>query len=84
MIESAPTKVSRPEELDEWSLLKTTYLCEYTDVGIWGRHNGSYVDKLLEDGTVTIRIAGESFHDVSPESKTTVQYVQLKKIKKKN
>ncbi len=84
LLESAPTKVYRPKELYEWSLIKMAYLCEYTDVGVWGQHKGSYVDELREDGTVTIRVAGEDFHDESPSSKTTVQHVQLKKIKKKS
>lgn len=81
---SAPKKVFHPEELDKWSLLRTYFLREYTDVGVWGRHSGSYVDDLQEDGTVRVRIAGENFHDESPDSKTSVQYVYLKKIKKEN
>ncbi len=76
---SAPTKVSRPEELEEWALLTTTYLREYTDWGEWGRHKGRWVKDLQADGTVTILIAEGVFHDVSPENTTKVEHLKLNK-----
>jgi hypothetical protein len=76
---SAPTKVSRPEELDEWGLLSTNYLREYTDTGTWGRHKGRWVSELQADGTVTILIAEGVFHDISPEKVSTIERLKLKK-----
>ncbi len=78
LADSAPIKVSQPEELDEWALLATTYLREYTDTGNWGRHKGSWVSELQADGTVTIFMAEGVFHDVSPEKATQVKQVKLK------
>jgi len=79
LADSAPPKVSRPEELDEWALLTTIYLREYTDTGNWGRHKGRWVSDLQADGTATILIAEGVFHDVSPEKATKVEHVKLKK-----
>lgn len=78
LTESAPNKVSRPEELDEWALITTTYLREYTDTGEWGRHKGRWISDLWADGTVTILIAEGVFHDISPEKTTKVEQVKLK------
>ena len=78
LIESAPNKVSRPEELDEWALLATSYLREYTDIGEWGRHNGRWISDLQSDGTVTIFIAEGVFHDISPENAAKIEHLKLK------
>lgn len=75
---SAPWKVNDSEELDAWAILHTFYVREYNDVGIWGGHEGSWVESLSEDGTVIIREANGRFQDASPESKTTVRTVKLK------
>ena len=75
---SAPTKVSRPEELDKWAILATTYFREYTDTGDWGKHEGQWISELQEDGTVTIQEAEGVFHDVSPEKSTTVKQLRFK------
>ena len=75
---SAPQRVERPVDLDTWAVLKALYVREYNDVGIWGGHEGSWVESLSEDGTVTIRDAGGRFQDELPESKTTVRIVKLK------
>lgn len=74
---SAPHKVNRPEELDAWAVLRTFYVCENNDVGIWGVHEGSWVESPSEDGTVTIRDASGRFQDEPPESKSTVRTVKL-------
>lgn len=75
---SAPHKVTDPEELNAWAVLSTFYVREYNDVGIWGVHEGSWVESLSEDGTVTIREANGRFQDVSPESKSTARIAKLK------
>ena len=79
LIDYTPNKTSRPEELDEWALLTTTYLREYTDTGNWGRHSGRWISDLKTDGTVTIFIAEGVFHDVSPEKKAKKELLKLKK-----
>lgn len=66
--ETAPETVSNQDELDDWSVLNTRYVCEYTDVGSWGEHKGTWVKDLKEDGTVTLGVASGTFRDVSPES----------------
>ncbi len=75
--DSAPTKASSPFDLDEWAIIKTYYLCEYTDVGSWGFHEGRYVKNIQKDGTVEIRKANGRFHDVTPESMTEVEEIKL-------
>ncbi len=49
LVESVSEKVSRPEELDEWALMKT----------VWTSHNnitrGRRVEELAKDGKVKIR-----------------------------
>ncbi|MHA1960402.1 MAG: hypothetical protein ACW99U_09235 [Candidatus Thorarchaeota archaeon] len=76
-IDSAPEKASTPGDLEEWAQIKTTYTCEYTDVGLWGEHQGRWVDDVGEDGTVTIRVAKGRFQDVTPESTATTETVKL-------
>jgi len=82
LAESAPDKVSIPEELDNWALLSTTYSRTYRDIQIpdpWGFHSGRWVEALSEDGIVTVRVVTEErFQDVSPETKTTTEYIDLK------
>lgn len=75
--ETAPDAVSNPEQLDDWSLLKTDYVCENTDSGLWGEHKGSWVKSLKEDGTVTLLDAEGRYEDVSPESTATERTVKL-------
>ncbi len=77
--DSAPAKASRAEDLEEWALVKTYYLREFTDVGLWGCHEGRYVKRLEEDGTVDIRNATGRFQDVSPDSLTEVEEIKLDK-----
>ncbi|MFW9849135.1 MAG: hypothetical protein ACFFF4_08340 [Candidatus Thorarchaeota archaeon] len=78
LLKSAPKKVTKPEELDEWSIFKSRYVREYTDVGVWGVHSGTYVTGLDEDGTLTIREASGRFQDVDPEELTTEKKIKLK------
>lgn len=77
LAETAPKKVSKPEELDEWAKLSTRYVQENTDVGIWGEHQGSWFEGLEEDGTVTLKEASGRFQDVSPESLATEKTLKL-------
>ncbi|MHA1638009.1 MAG: hypothetical protein ACTSUB_08340 [Candidatus Thorarchaeota archaeon] len=77
LAEAAPATVSSPEQLDDWSLLKTHYVCENTDSGLWGEHKGSWVKGLKEDGTVTLLDATGRYQDVSPESTATERTVKL-------
>ncbi len=76
--DSAPSKVSHSEDLEEWAQIKTEYACEYTDVGLWGVHSGEWVEVIQEDGTVTLYKAKSRFQDVTPESTATVEQVKLK------
>ncbi len=75
---SAPHEVTDPEELDAWAVLRTFYVRENNDVGIWGVHEGSWVESLSENGTVIIREASGRYQDESPESKSTRRIVKLK------
>ncbi|MGY5875464.1 MAG: hypothetical protein RTU30_06945 [Candidatus Thorarchaeota archaeon] len=75
--DSAPAKVTHPKDLEKWALVNTYYLCEYTDVGIWGVHDGRYVSSLEQDGTVQIRTGRGRFQDVAPESLTEVEEIKL-------
>ena len=77
LADTAPKKVTDPKQLDEWAVLKTIYVRENTDVGLWGQHKGSYVTGLEEDGTVSLREADGRFEDVDPESLTTEKTVKL-------
>lgn len=77
LAETAPKKVSKPEELDEWAKLSTRYVRENTDVGIWGEHDGSWIARLEEDGTVTLKEASGRFQDVDPESLATEKTLKL-------
>lgn len=74
---SAPQKVTRPEELDEWAKLAVVYYCEYTDVGLWGVHQGRWVEDVAQDGIATVRVAKGSFQDVAPESTASTEEVIL-------
>jgi len=74
---SAPSKVSKPEELDTWASLKLKYARENTDVGIWGVHEGSWVEELKEDGTVTIRDAKGRYEDEDPQTLGETRTIQL-------
>ena len=76
--DKAPEAVNERSELDAWAVYKSQYACEYTDTGLWGDHEGSWVVGLEEDGTVTYREATGPFHDVSPESVTEQKTVKLK------
>ncbi|MGY5874968.1 MAG: hypothetical protein RTU30_04415 [Candidatus Thorarchaeota archaeon] len=75
--DSAPSEVSHPDELVEWALYKSTYAQEHTDAGSWGVHQGSWVESVDEDGTVTYREATGAFQDVSPRSMTEEKTTKL-------
>jgi len=75
--ETAPSTVSNPEQLDDWSLLKTNYVCENNDAGYWGSHNGSWPTGLDTDGTVTLMDAKGRYQDEPPHSAATERIVKL-------
>ena len=80
LVNTAPSKVSSPEALDAWALYKTEYLREYTDVGIWGRHSGSWVEDMSKDGEVKVHeVSLRTFHDVEPITNTKVETVKLER-----
>ncbi|MHA2264347.1 MAG: hypothetical protein ACXAEN_18290, partial [Candidatus Thorarchaeota archaeon] len=72
------SKVSHSEELEEWAQIKTEYACEYTDVGLWGVHEGVWVEEVHEDGIVSLHKTRGRFQDETPESTATVEQVKLK------
>jgi len=75
--ETAPSDVSTAEELDEWASLSVKYVSENTDAGLWGVHEGSWVEELKEDGTVTIRDAKGRYQDEHPKSLGESRTIQL-------
>ncbi|MGY5854413.1 MAG: HEAT repeat domain-containing protein [Candidatus Thorarchaeota archaeon] len=77
-VKSAPSAVSHLEELSRWALIHTKYERQYTDVGSWGTHTGYWVDSITSDGMVTLLVqSSRTFHDVSPESETTTERIDL-------
>ncbi|MFX0106793.1 MAG: hypothetical protein ACFE7R_00760 [Candidatus Hodarchaeota archaeon] len=63
--ESAPSKVSTPEELETWALLSTAYEYHehdpyYVDDSSYLDCSGRWVEDISEDGRVTIMIASVS------------------------
>ncbi|MFW9793568.1 MAG: hypothetical protein ACFFEE_04650 [Candidatus Thorarchaeota archaeon] len=75
--ETAPSKVSTSDELDKWASVNLKYARENTDVGIWGVHQGSWVEDLKEDGTVTIRDVKGAYHDEDPQTLGDTRVVRL-------
>lgn len=75
--ETVPSAVSNSEQLDDWSLLKTSYVCENTDAGLWGEHNGSWLTGMSADGTITLMDVKGRYQDVSPHSAGTERTVKL-------
>jgi hypothetical protein len=75
--DTVPKVASSSDILDEWALYKSNYSREYTSSGSWGVHEGSWVVKIEEDGTVTYREAAGDFQDVSPESVTEEKIIKL-------
>jgi len=74
---TAPEEVSTKEDLDEWASISLKYARENTDVGIWGVHQGSWVEDLKEDGTVKIRDVKGKYQDEDPQSLGETRIVQL-------
>ena len=75
--ETAPSKVKTVEELDEWAKQSLTYVRENTDVGVWGVHQGSYIEELKEDGTLIIRVQKGNYQDVDPMTEGELETIQL-------
>ncbi|MHA2065324.1 MAG: hypothetical protein ACXABY_13190 [Candidatus Thorarchaeota archaeon] len=74
---NAPAQPSNSGELDAWAAFNTRYVCENTDVGLWGEHGGGWVEDLAEDGTITLHEASGRYQDVTPESTAEVKKVKL-------
>ncbi|NHJ46625.1 MAG: hypothetical protein FK733_02445 [Asgard group archaeon] len=85
--DTAPKKVSKPEELDNWAHISTYYRLTFRDVqypGPFGFHEGRMVKDFNPDkGTVDLYIVTERrFQDEAPISKTKEETIDLNKIKK--
>jgi hypothetical protein len=76
-IETAPSEAKTIEYLDEWALHSLKYVCENTDVGAWGLHEGSYIEDLKEDGTLVIRDQKGKYQDVDPMTEGELRTIQL-------
>ena len=74
--ETAPKKVSKPEELDEWAEIATYYRITFRDVqypGPFGHHKGRMVKTFTEDGKGEIyEVVYLRFEDETPISKCKV------------
>ena len=77
LIETAPSKVESPEELDEWAIQSLKYTRENTDAGAWGVHQGSYIEELKEDGTLIVRDQKGRYEDVDPMTIGDLRTIQL-------
>jgi hypothetical protein len=85
-IETAPKKVSKPEDLDNWAHISTYYKLTFRDVqypGPFGFHEGRIVkDFHPETGVVELYVAIERrFQDEAPISKCKEETIDLNKIK---
>ncbi|MFW9965264.1 MAG: hypothetical protein ACFFCX_16950, partial [Candidatus Sifarchaeia archaeon] len=74
---TVPKEASTKEELDEWASISLQYARENTDVGIWGVHQGSWVEDLKEDGLVKIRDVKGAYKDEDPQSLGETRILQL-------
>ena len=74
---TAPSTVSKPEQLDDWSLLKTSYVCENTDSGHWGEHSGSWLSGMNADGTIVLMDAKGRYQDVPAHTTGIERIVKL-------
>ena len=77
LMETAPSKVKIPKELDEWAIHSLKYVRENTDAGSWGEHEGSYIEQMTKDGKVVIRDQKGRYQDVNPESVGELRTIQL-------
>ena len=75
--ENTPSDVKTVEELDDWAIKSMTYVRENTDVGVWGVHQGSYMEELKEDGTLVIRVQNGRYQDVDPLTEGVLETIQL-------
>ena len=79
--ETAPKKVSKPEELDNWADIATYYRITFRDVqypGPFGHHHGRMVKTFTPDGKGEIyEVVEKRFQDVSPLTKCKVEPFDL-------
>jgi hypothetical protein len=74
---TAPSDVKSIKELDDWARLSVKYSRENVDVGVWGVHEGSWVESFREDGTVIIRDVKGRYQDEDPQSLGESRTLQL-------
>jgi len=77
LIETAPSKIEAPKELDKWADQSLKYVRENNDAGAWGSHSGSYIEELKEDGTLIIRDQKGRYEDVDPMTEGELRTIQL-------
>ncbi len=75
--ETAPTQANKIDDLNSWATQSLFYVRENTDVGIWGVHEGSYVEDLKVDGTLTIRDVKGKYQDEDPRTLGETRIIQL-------
>ncbi len=75
--ENAPSEVKTVEELDAWAIHSLFYVRENTDVGAWGVHEGSFVENLTADGTLTIREVTGKYQDEDPTTLGAIRSIKL-------
>ncbi|MFW9920363.1 MAG: HEAT repeat domain-containing protein [Candidatus Thorarchaeota archaeon] len=84
-MKSAPKQVSNIGDLDEWALLSTRYVREYTDVGSWGVHEDRFVEDVTSEGLVIVSVVGNRrFQDVPPSATTGRARVDLNLFESKS
>ncbi len=77
LTETAPEMVNTIEELDAWAIQSLKYVRENTDVGAWGRHEGSYIEDFKPDGTVIIRDQTGKYEDIDPAETGELRTIHL-------
>jgi len=75
--ETAPTQVNTVDDLNSWAIHSLFYVRENTDVGIWGVHEGSYLEDFKEDGTLIIRDVKGRYQDEDPRTLGETIIIQL-------
>lgn len=83
---TAPAKVSKSDELDNWAHISTCYKITFRDVqypGPFGFHEGRMVKDFTPDGKGILYVATERrFQDEAPITKCKEETFDLNKIKK--
>ena len=75
--EGAPSKADSIDDMNKWAVQSLKYVRENTDAGAWGRHEGSYIEELKEDGTLILRDQKGGYEDVDPMTEGELRTIQL-------